>query len=101
MAWTRIPQHFAPPGIPNDQEWIESLFGHVKDNHPHLYMITAPYELEAESDAICTFFIGVRLHEGIGYVTPDDEYHGRGEAIRALPHRAGLKAAREARSATR
>ncbi len=25
----------------------------------------------------------VRLHEGFGYVTPDDEHHGRGKAIRA------------------
>lgn len=24
----------------------------------------------------------VRLHVGIGYVTPDDEHHGRGHAIR-------------------
>lgn len=30
---------------------------------------------------------GVRLHEGIGYVTPADEHHGRGYAIRsAMQH---------------
>ncbi|MGI9016094.1 MAG: hypothetical protein ACR2HR_03140 [Euzebya sp.] len=27
-------------------------------------------------------FDAVRLHQGIGYVTPDDEHHGRGPAIR-------------------
>ncbi|MEV6039373.1 hypothetical protein AB0L65_50155 [Nonomuraea sp. NPDC052116] len=30
-----------------------------------------------------TFYNTVRLHGGIGYVTPDDEHHGHGEAIRA------------------
>ncbi|WP_349318920.1 hypothetical protein [Mycolicibacterium canariasense] len=39
-------------------------------------------------------------HEGIGYVTPDDEHHGRGEAIRKA-RRAGLTAARNTRIATR
>jgi hypothetical protein len=38
----------------------------------------------------------VRLHAGIGYVTPDDEHHGRGDAIRQARHD-GLSAAREAR----
>ena len=42
----------------------------------------------------------MRLHEGIGYVTPDDEHHGRGEAIRKA-RRAGLAAARNNRIATR
>jgi hypothetical protein len=42
----------------------------------------------------------VRLHEGIGYVTPEDEHHGRGEAIRKA-RRTGLSAARANRIATR
>ena len=42
----------------------------------------------------------VRLHEGLGYVTPDDEHHGRGQAIRAA-RGAGLDAARTARVAAR
>ena len=40
----------------------------------------------------------VRLHEGIGYVTPDDEHHGGGKAIRAA-RRVGL-AAQQQRLAT-
>ncbi|MFG1708804.1 integrase core domain-containing protein [Nonomuraea sp. M3C6] len=82
------------------QAWIESLFGHVKDEHPHLDKITDPYELEAGLDTIRMFYNEVRFHEGIGCVTPDDEHHGRGEVIRAA-RRAGLKAAYEARVATR
>ncbi len=42
----------------------------------------------------------MRLHEGIGYVTPDDEHYGRGEAIRRS-RRDGLNAARANRIASR
>ena len=38
----------------------------------------------------------MRLHAGIGYVTPDDEHTGRGDAVRQA-RRNGLAAAREAR----
>jgi putative transposase len=38
----------------------------------------------------------VRLHAGIGYVTPDDEHQGRGPRIRAARKR-GLRHARWAR----
>ena len=36
---------------------------------------------------------GVRLHAGIGYVTPNDEHEGRGQAIRKA-REAGLEQAR-------
>jgi putative transposase len=36
---------------------------------------------------------GVRLHAGIGYVTPNDEHEGRGPAIRKA-RQAGLEQAR-------
>ena len=42
----------------------------------------------------------VRLHASIGYVTPDDEHQGRGDAIRQA-RRDWLDAAREARIAYR
>ena len=41
---------------------------------------------------------GVRLHAGIGYVTPDDEHTGRGPAIRHA-RRLGLRRARQVRLA--
>ncbi len=38
--------------------------------------------LAAELDRARTHYNEVRLHEGIGYVTPNDEHEGRGETIR-------------------
>jgi putative transposase len=100
MAGARIAQHFGRPGTPNDQAWIESLFGHVKTEFPHLDKIRDPGELEAELDRIRVFHNTVRLHQGVGYVTPEDEHTGRGPAIRAA-RRAGLEHAHAARVATR
>jgi putative transposase len=101
LAGARIAQHFGRPGTPNDQAWIESFFGHLKAEHPHLERITDPGELEAELTRLRTgHYNTVRLHEGLGYVTPDDEHTGRGPAIRAA-RQAGLNAAHQARVAFR
>jgi len=98
MAGARIAQHFGRPSTPNDQAWVESFFGHLKGEFPHLEKIKDPGELERELDHRRTHYNTVRLHEGIGYVTPDDEHHGRGTPIRAA-RRAGLTAARQQRLA--
>ena len=66
LAGARIAQHFGRPGTPNDQAWVESFFGHLKGEFPHLDRITDPGELEAELDRIRAFWNGTRLHEGIG-----------------------------------
>jgi transposase InsO family protein len=100
MAGARIARHFGRPGTPNDQAWIESLFGHVKAEHPHLEKIKDPGALETELERVRGFYNTVRLHQGLLYVTPDDEHHGRGDAIRAA-RRAGLDRAQKARVATR
>lgn len=100
LAGARIATHFGRPGTPNDQAWIESLFGHLKTENPHLEKIKDPGELERELDRLQPFYNTVRLHQGIGYVTPDDEHAGRGATIRAA-RRAGLQRAHEARVAAR
>lgn len=92
MAVCSIVQHFGRPSTPTDQAWIESLWGHVKYEHPHLLAITDPAVLAAELERIRVHYNTVRLHEAIGYVTPDDEHQGRGEAIRAA-RRAGMERA--------
>jgi putative transposase len=92
MAVCSIAQHFGRPSTPTDQAWIETLWGHVKYEHPHLLAITDPAILAAELERIRLHYNSVRLHEAIGYVTPNDEHEGRGDAIRAA-RRAGLTAA--------
>ena len=93
MALCAIHQHFGRPGTPTDQAWIESFFGHVKTEHPHLLSIADPAVLRAELAVVRTHYNSVRLHAGVGYVTPDDEHEGRGKAIRKA-REAGLEAAR-------
>ncbi|WP_293059267.1 integrase core domain-containing protein [Mycobacterium sp.] len=96
MALMAIAQHHGRPGVPQDQAWIESFFGHIKGEWPHLETITDPAVLEAELARVRTEYNTVRLHESIGYVTPDDEHSGRGEAIRQA-RRDGLERARQRR----
>jgi putative transposase len=99
MALCAIAQHFGRPGTPTDQAWIESLNGHVKIDYPHLLAIRDPATLRAELAITRAHYNGVRLHQGIGYVTPDDEHQGRGDAIRKA-RQAGLEQARLHRLAT-
>ena len=100
MAMARIGRHFGRPGTPNDQAWIESFFGHMKTERPHFDKMTDPAGLRRELDWWKTHYNTVRLHEGIGYVTPEDEHFGRGRAIRQA-RRCGLERARLNRMAAR
>jgi putative transposase len=98
LAMCAIAQHFGRPGVPQDQGWIESLFGHVKREQPHLLVITDAATLRHELAEVRSFYNGVRLHESIGYVTPNDQHEGRGPAIRKQ-RQDGLERARQARLA--
>jgi putative transposase len=82
MAVCSIVQHFGRRSTPTDQAWIETLWGHLKAEHPHLVAIADPATLAAELERVRVHYNTVRLHEAIGYVTPDDEHNGRGPAIR-------------------
>jgi transposase InsO family protein len=96
LALVAIWQHFGRPGTPTDQAEIESFFGHIKTEWPHLEQITDPGVLNAELGRVRHTYNTVRLHAGIGYVTPDDEHHGRGPTIRRA-RTIGLRDARQAR----
>ena len=92
MALMAIAQHHGRPGTPTDQAHVESFFSHLKGDWPHLTGITDPAALDSELARIRRDYNTVRLHAAIGYVTPDDEHHGRGPAIRRA-RIAGLKRA--------
>jgi len=87
MALMTIAQHHGRPGTPTDQAHVESFFSHLKGDWPHLTQITDPAALDAELARIRHAYNTVRLHASIGYVTPDDEHHGRGprSAVLASP----------------
>jgi hypothetical protein len=65
----------------------------VKAEWPHLNQIRDPAVLRAELALVRERYNGVRLHAGIGYVTPNDEHEGRAPAIRKA-REAGLEQAR-------
>ena len=98
MALNAIAQHFGRPGTPTDQAWIETLFGHIKAEWPHLLAIREPAVLRAELAVVRAHYNAIRLHAGNGYVTPNDEHEGRGPAIRKA-RQAGLENARQRRLA--
>lgn len=93
MALHAIARHFGRPGTPTDQAPIESFFGHVKTEWPHLTLLDDPAELTRELDRVRDDYNGRRLHTALGYVTPDDEHEGRGPGIRRA-RRQGLRWAR-------
>ncbi|WP_448073528.1 integrase core domain-containing protein [Georgenia yuyongxinii] len=96
LAGVAIARQFGRPGVPQDQAWIETLFGHVKGEWPHLEKIRDGAELDAELDRAQAHYNTVRLSAAIGYVTPDDEHEGRGDTIRKA-RRDGLTRARASR----
>ena len=98
MALHAICTHYGRPGTPTDQAHIESLFGHVKHEWAHLECLADPADLARELEAVREHYNGVRLHAGVGYVTPNDEHSGRGPQIRHA-RRLGKTRAREQRIA--
>ena len=99
MALVAIGQYFGRPHTPTDQAYIESLWGHIKRDWPHLLEIDDIATLDAELVRVRCDYNTVRLHAGLDYVTPDDAHSGRAPKIRRARDR-GLKQARARRIAT-
>lgn len=96
MALSWLATHYGRPGTPTDQAWIESFFGHLKGEFPHLDLIADIDVLRAELDIRRHHYNHVRLHASIGYVTPDQQHRDRGKAVRAA-RKKGLAQARKRR----
>ena len=96
MAMMAIAQHHGRPRTPTDQAWIESFFttsptnGPTSTRSPTRRCSTQSWHASGSTTTRsgCT--------EAIGYVTPDDEHHQRGEPIREA-RRQGLQRARTRR----
>jgi putative transposase len=56
MPLNLIGQHFGRPYTPEDQGWIESLFGHTKTEAPYLTKIDDPAVLRHELEARRAFY---------------------------------------------
>lgn len=67
-AMCSIVAHFGRPGTPTDQAWIETLFGHVKGEWPHLEKIRDPAVLAAELEVVRADYNGRRLSLGVDEV---------------------------------
>ena len=61
MAMCSIAQHFGRPSTPTDQAWIETLWGHIKFEFPHLMTIIDPAVLAAELERGRGIYNGVRF----------------------------------------
>jgi putative transposase len=70
-----------PEDTPTDQARIESFYSHLKGDWPHLTTVRDPAVLDSELARVRREY-NTRLHATVGYVTPDDEHHGRGPQIR-------------------
>ena len=95
MAMCAIAQHFGRLSTPTDQAWIESLFGHVKAEWPHLDEIRDPETLRLELARVRHDYNTTRLHAGIGYVTPKTNVPAAANASAARRH--GMWLARQKR----
>ena len=80
MALAQIAQHFGRAGTPTDQAHIESLFGHLKVEHPYLLAIKDPQVLRAELAVRREHYNGVRLSLGVVGVS----HHVASGALTAL-----------------
>ena len=96
MAMMAIAQHHRRPRTPTDQAWVENFFWHSTHEWPHHDDIADPEPVDTELARVRIDYNELRLHQAIGYVTPDDEYRQRGQTIREV-RRQGLQRARTRR----
>ena len=93
-----ISQSFSRPRTPNDNASCESWMATVKCER--LYdadtATMSPAEIESMVDGFIDYYNNERLHQGLGFVTPDDRHTGRHVAI-IQARRDGLALARKRR----
>lgn len=88
-----VAQLFCRPHTPDDNAEMEAFFATLKCER--LYRGDYDHALEAEADIgeFIDYYNRERLHQGIGFVTPEERHEGRDEQIRE-ERRQGLQLAR-------
>lgn len=91
-----ISQKFARPRTPNDNPFVESLFATTKGAQKYPGTFTDDTEAIHYFTNFFDYYNNVRLHGGIGYVTPAQRHCGEDKAILSL-RRKRLSEARKRR----
>lgn len=76
-----MPQLFARPRTPNDNPFVESLFGTVKTDHRYPGQFRDLEDSCQYFDPYFQWYNTEHLHSGIDYVTPDQCHRGLRDAI--------------------
>jgi putative transposase len=82
VAWSDDDAETIAAGTPTATAYMESFFGLLKGEWPRLTLPSDPDALDQELARVRDEYNTVRLHAGVGYVTPSDEHNGRGPQIR-------------------
>lgn len=91
-----IGQLFCRPHTPGDNAEMESFFAAVKCERLYGGSHDDPLSAEAEIADFIAYYNQGRLHQGLGFVTPQDRYEGRDRELQE-ERRRGLQVARLAR----
>ena len=88
-----VAQLFCRPHTPDDNAEMEAFFATLKCER--LYQGSYVHPLQAEGDIaqFIAYYNGERLHQGIGFVTPQERHEGRDVQLREERSR-GLRLAR-------
>jgi transposase InsO family protein len=64
FAGLAVAQRLGRPATPTDQAWIESLFGYLKAEWPHLEQLRDPAVIETELARVRNEYNNARLSQG-------------------------------------
>lgn len=76
-----ITQLFARPHTPADNAEIESFFATAKGERLYKMVYDDPIMMINDVDSFVIFYNNDRLHQGLGFVTPNEKHDGSWEAI--------------------
>ena len=88
-----VAQLFCRPHTPDDNAEMEAFFATLKCERLYRGSYDHPLQAEADIAQFIDYYNGGRLHQGIGFVTPNERHEGR-DRNRREERRKGLQLAR-------